>query len=84
MKTPLQRQKPLTKLLCQNCDVMSQIRYRTGAYNGKMHAMLEAESNTTPWKVLLWYQKQKVGSTFALSYVPFVPFVPFLVLLLSH
>ena len=35
--------------------------YNTGAYS-KICAVLEAESNTTPWRVLFGIKKQKAGS----------------------
>ena len=65
-ETLLQERMPLH----QKCDTTAQRSDCTGIY-GKMHAALEAESNTTPWRVLLWYWlvESKVE-----HYIPLVPF----------
>ena len=49
--------------LHQKCDTMPQMNncYSTGTYS-KMCAVLEAESNTTPWRVFFGIKKQKAGS----------------------
>ena len=48
-ETLLQERMPLR----QKSDATAQRSYCTGVY-GKMRAVLEAESNTTPLRVLLW------------------------------
>ena len=53
-----------------------QTSYCTGAH-GKMYVVLEAESNTTHWRVLCDTKKQKAGFYFALGYVPLAMFVQF-------
>lgn len=52
-KMSLQMEKP-QMLLRQKCSAMTQMSYCTGTYH-KIRAALEAESNRTPWGVLLWH-----------------------------
>ena len=50
----LQREKLQNAAMSKVCHRMAQMSYCTGAY-GKMRAALEVKSNTTPWRLLLWY-----------------------------